>query len=163
MDNRGHAASITTLALEAQYKHAPEVSFIHNFPGVVKSGITRGTTGILMGTMKAVFAFLRPLVYMAPEECGDRHVFLCTSARYSTGAQDIASGVSISDKEGLTLARGTDGKTGSGVYSIDTNGESAKPEVERLLAGLRSHGMVEIVWNTIQSDTEGALTLQKTT
>ena len=39
LSRRGHAASLVTLGMEAYAKMAPDVSFIHDFPGPVKSGI----------------------------------------------------------------------------------------------------------------------------
>lgn len=159
IETYGQEASIVTLALEAHHKTAAEVSFVHNFPGAVESGIARGSIGPLMRVLKTIFAMLGPLVHIPLEEAGDRHLFLCTSARFSAGPEDAAAGVPLT--EGVTLARGTDGREGSGVYSIDANGESAKPKIEKLLAELRGQGMVERVWENIESDITGALASNK--
>ena len=155
MANRDHAASVTTLSLEAHHRDNPSVSYIHNFPGVVRGGIARGTSGALMTAFKALFRILGPIIYMASDEAGDRHLFLCTSARYAAGTSDSTAGVPLSDD--VVAARGTDGKAASGVYSIDYLGESAKPSVEQTLAGLRRDGMVETVENTIKADIQAAL------
>ncbi|KAF2488395.1 hypothetical protein BU16DRAFT_601069 [Lophium mytilinum] len=155
----GHEAAITTLALEAHHKAAPEVSFVHNFPGAVESGIARGSIGGLMRFLKTVWAVLGPLVHIPLMEAGDRHLFLCTSARYSSGAEDAMSGVPLAD--GVALARGMDGQAGSGVYSIDANGESAGPKVERLLAQFRSQGLVERVLENIEAGINSALATSK--
>ncbi|KAF2229514.1 hypothetical protein EV356DRAFT_455682 [Viridothelium virens] len=155
MANRDHAASITTLSLEAHQRENPSVSYIHNFPGVVRSGITRGTAGPLLTALKTVFRLIGPLVYMPSKEAGDRHLFLSTSAKYAAGAHDPTAGVPLSN--GIEVARGTNGKAGGGVYSIDASGESAKPVVGQTLAGLRSNGMVETVMNTIEADIQSAL------
>lgn len=152
----GHEASITTLALESHHKTAPEVSFVHNFPGALESGIARGSIGGLMRVLKTIWAILGPLVHIPLVEAGNRHLFLCTSARFSAGPQDTTAGVRI---KGLALAKGTDSQIGSGVYSIDANGESAK--VEKLLAQFRSQGMVEQVWEKIESGINGALSSGK--
>lgn len=162
----GHEASITTLALEAHHRNAPDVSFVHNFPGAVESGIARGQVGWLMRTLKTVWAVLGSWVHIPLEEAGDRHLFLCTSARFSAtttapssesqaAAAAAAQGVPL--VEGLTRARGTDGKEGSGVYSIDANGDSSGPKVEKLLARMRDEGMVEQVWEHIESTINRAL------
>jgi hypothetical protein len=161
MANRDHAASITTLSLEGHHKENPNVSFIHNFPGVVKSGITRGTSGPVMTVLKAVVRVFGSLFYMPADEAGDRHVFLATSAKYSAGSSDSAAGVPVFVVDGLSLVRGTNGKPGSGVYSIDASGESASPKVEAALASLRSRGMVEKVMDTINADTERALAMSR--
>ncbi|KAK1816041.1 hypothetical protein LTR12_009544 [Friedmanniomyces endolithicus] len=159
MAKQGHTASVTTLALEAHHQSAPEVSFVHNFPGSVKSGIDRGSIGPLMRTLKTIFILLAPLVDVPLEEAGDRHLFLCTNARYSVGSEDEAAGVPVTD--GLALARGSDGGVGSGVYSIDAYGESASAKVERLLAKFRSEGVVQRVRDAIEADINSALASDK--
>ncbi|TIA06609.1 hypothetical protein D6C81_09830 [Aureobasidium pullulans] len=157
MANRDHAASITTLSLESHHKDNPNVSFVHKFPGVIKSGITRGTSGVVLTALKAVVRIFGSLFYMPAEEAGDRHVFLSTSARYSVGEKDEAAGVPLSVAPDLSFARGTDGKMASGVYSINASGESAGEKVEEALASLRSRGMAEKVMDTINTDIEKAL------
>ena len=151
MAQRGHASSIVTLSLETLAKKAPDVSFIHDYPGPVKSGIARGTTGVVMGIMKAVLAVAGSLIYIPTQESGERHLFLATSARYpaSTGG-DTAPGVPLA--VGVEVARGTSGESGSGVYSVDQHGESAGPQVEELLGRFRKEGMVEKVWNHTEEE-----------
>jgi hypothetical protein len=109
MSRRGHASSLVTLSLEALAKKAPDVSFIHNFPGPVRSGIARGTEGALMFIVKVAFKILGPMVYIPTVEVGERHVFLATSAKYPAGTSgDAASGVPLAG--GVTAARGTNSK-----------------------------------------------------
>ena len=159
MAGQGHMASITTLALEAHRKTAPEVSFIHNFPGAVESGIARGSIGPLMRVLKTIFAVLGSLVHIPLAEAGDRHVFFCTSARFSTDPEDPTAGVPLIGE--MALAKGTDGQIGSGVYSIDANGESISFKIEKLLAQLRSQGLVERVQENIEFDIVKALSTSK--
>lgn len=155
MAKQGHEASIIDLDLEAHHKAAPEVSFVHNFPGAVESGIARGSIGWFMRSLKTIFALLGPLVHIPLEDAGDRHLYFGTSARYCAGLEDPAAGVPLTD--GITTARGTDGKTGSGVYSISETGESSTPKVEALLARFRDEGLVEQVHQQIESDIKAAL------
>ncbi|MCJ1477738.1 hypothetical protein MMC13_006411 [Lambiella insularis] len=148
---RGHASSLVTLSLEVFAKKAPNVSFIHGFPGPVKSGIGRGTKGALMFTLKAVFTVRGLLVNMPVEECGERHLFLATSARYPAGTEgNVAPGVPLAG--GVKVARGTDGNDGSGVYSIDQYGESAGPKVEELLAKMKKDGTEGKIWNNMEEE-----------
>ncbi|KAK4995203.1 hypothetical protein LTR66_004927 [Elasticomyces elasticus] len=149
LSQRSHGSSLVTLSLEALAQKAPDVAFIHNFPGVVRGGTARGTTGAAMFVFKAVFAVVGPLLYMPDQECGERHLFLATSARYPAGVtQNAASGVPLAD--GVAVARGINGQSGSGVYSVDSHGESSGPKVEELLANFRKDGMVETVWKDTQ-------------
>ncbi|KAI9757431.1 MAG: hypothetical protein M4579_003447 [Chaenotheca gracillima] len=151
MAARGHGSSLVTFSLEAFAKQAPEVSFIHVHPGPVKTGIARGTSGALMTTMKVVFTVLGPLVNMDLEECGERHVYLATSARYPPAVGgDAASGVPLG--KGVAVVRGTIGKSGSGVYAIDKSGDSVGPKMEENLAKLRQGGLADTIWAHTQEE-----------
>ncbi|KIM96715.1 hypothetical protein OIDMADRAFT_131744, partial [Oidiodendron maius Zn] len=113
---RGHLCTLITLGLESVSKMAPEISFVHDSPGSVSVPI---------------------------EECGKRHLYLATSARYPPGEGE-STAVRLGDN--VEVATGSNGEVGSGVYSVGSNCESASSEVRELLAGLREKGMVEDVW-----------------
>jgi len=51
-----------------------------------------------------------------------------------------------------TVARGTNSGIGSGIYSVDSQGESAEPRVEELLAQFRKEGMIEKVWKHVEDE-----------
>jgi len=151
MAQRGHAASLVSLALEKHAKDAPEVSFIHNFPGPVKSGITRGTGGALQSIFRGLYMLLGSLVQIPFVDAGERHVFLATSAKYPAAKKGRrADGVTLAGE--IEEARGTDGESGSGVYSIDMLGEPAKPHVNQMLKDYRAEGMVDWVWKNIEDE-----------
>lgn len=61
----------------------------------------------------------------------------------SQGSAALA-GTPISQK--LSLARGTNGQPGSGMYSLDSKNASAPPRVEQLLAQFREDGTAKKVW-----------------
>jgi hypothetical protein len=148
---RGHLTSIVTLSLETLAKKAPEVTFIHNFPGSVKTNLIRGGEGAAVATMTVFFKVFGSLIYMSEDECGERHVFLATSARFPAGTNgDAAAGVPLA--RGVTVARGTDGITGSGTYSIDSKGESAGDKVVALFAKLRKDGVPEKAWKHTEDE-----------
>ena len=80
---RGHASSLVTLSLEALAKKAPDVTFIHDFPGPVKTNFFRGGQGAAIFVLNAVFKVIGPMMtWYSDQECGERHLFLATSARY---------------------------------------------------------------------------------
>jgi hypothetical protein len=149
MAQRGHAASIVSLALEKHAKDAPEVSFIHNFPGPVKSGITRGTGGALESIFRGLYMLLGSLVHIPFVDAGERHVFLATSAKYPAHKKGT-DGVQLVD--GIGQAKGTDGVLGSGVYSIDMLGEPSKEAVFSTLSNYRADGTVDWVWKKIEEE-----------
>lgn len=80
---RGHASSLITLSLEALAKKASDVTFIHNFPGPVKTNFLRGGQGAAIYVINGLFKLVSPFMnFYSIEECGERHLFLATSARY---------------------------------------------------------------------------------
>jgi NAD(P)-dependent dehydrogenase (short-subunit alcohol dehydrogenase family) len=147
---RGHGASLVTLTLERLASENPTVSFIHDFPGPVRSGIARGTKGFVMGAMKVAFAVLGPLVYIPEEECGERHVYLATNERYAP--RDYKGALGVQTGEGVQTARGIYGAKGGGMYSIDEKGEGAGEAAEKLVAGYMGSGMREMVWEEVEAD-----------
>ncbi|SCV46054.1 uncharacterized protein FFB14_09011 [Fusarium fujikuroi] len=141
-NSRGHMCSALTLSLEALARQAPEVSFIHNFPGSVDTNLIRSGDGFMMQVMKYWFKVSMTVrrQWLPKEECGERHAWLCLTGRYPD-KEGSENGI----KEG-EVAVGTDGKRGSGVYSVDWDGESASGEVVKLLDGFKEEGLVEKVW-----------------
>ena len=151
LSQRGHIASLITLSHEALAKKAPEVTFIHEFPGPVRSNLARSGQGAAIFALKAVFKVIGPMVYIPTQESGERHLFLATSARYPAGtSKDAASRVPLTGE--VTIASGTSGVLGSGVYTVDWDGESSGTKVEKLLAKFRKEGMVEKVWNHTEGE-----------
>lgn len=147
---RGHSSSVVTL-LNAHFAQlAPTVSFIHDYPGVVKSGINRGTTGMIR-VFFVLLWFLGPWLYIPEMESGERHLFLATSGMYPPreGKQ-----VGLKVKDDNEIARGIDGKQGSGVYSINEVNESASPAVEQLVKQFKEDGLVEKIWDITKDDFE---------
>ena len=123
------------------------MTFIHNFPGQVKTNLARSGDGAAIFILRVVSKVIGPLIssYMPNEECGECHVFLATSAKYPAGTNgSTSSGVPLAS--GVAVARGTNGISGSGVYSVDWEGESSGPQVEELLAKFKKEGLVEKVW-----------------
>ncbi|GLI76421.1 hypothetical protein PoHVEF18_004694 [Penicillium ochrochloron] len=141
---RGHNVSMTDLMLEHMASLAPEVSFVHDYPGPVKSGFGRETNSILMKVAITIFKIVGPLVYVPIRESGERHLFFATSARYKPRVGSEAAGVPISGDVGVS--GGTDGEVGSGVYAVNWDGESAGPKSLQVLAKMRGEGMVQRLW-----------------
>lgn len=125
---------------------------MHDDPGAVKTSLLDHVEGIL-GVFMRTYIYLAGYWICVPlEECGERQLYLATSARYSPasfGSED-GSGVAVGDE--IDLARGTTGENGSGIYSVEWDGTSASPDVEKLLAGYRGMGMVEEIWQHTESE-----------
>ncbi|KAK9364442.1 retinol dehydrogenase 14 [Lipomyces kononenkoae] len=151
---RGHFSSMMTFALEAVAKKAPNVSFIHTFPGFVKTNYGNDLKGPMVTVLKAVFnaifPLIGPLIATPFNETGERQLFFMTSARYPAGGDSAAAGVPVPN--GVTVARGTNGESGSGVYSVTNDGETAPYRVEQLLGKLRKDGTVQKVWLHVEEE-----------
>ncbi len=76
-------------------------------------------------------------------------MFLATSARYKP-ANNETSGIPLGGE--ISEARGSYGKVGGGVYTVDEDLESAGPEVEKLLSKMRQDGMAEKVWQHTEDE-----------
>lgn len=151
-----HAATMTTLSLEAAAREAPQVSFLHNFPGRVSTDLIRGEgEAWFLRVMNVLFRIASPLICMSHEECGQRHSFLATSAMYSPAQSGDADGVALRSKQ--EKARSITGSVGAGVYSILSDGQSVGPEIEHLLAKFRSDGYVEHIWANTKADIKQAI------
>ncbi|OAA74595.1 NAD(P)-binding domain protein [Akanthomyces lecanii RCEF 1005] len=66
-EQRAHNNSIISLTNIYFAESAPTISFVHDYPGHVKSGISRGTTGVLKAAFLAINA-LGPLLFFKPEQ-----------------------------------------------------------------------------------------------
>lgn len=143
-------SAIQTLLLEETARRAPDVSFIHTLPGVVKGGISRDAKGSLV-IIFAISRLLMPFIETPPAECGERHLFLATSARYSPSqGSEAVAGVPV--KGNPEVARGIDGQNGSGLYSVDPKDESAHFRIEGVVANYRQDGTAKIVWDSVIAD-----------
>ena len=129
---RGHLSTLITLGLEHVAKTALDVSFVHDYPGSVNTGLYRDMDGPPFD----------PQVSVPLDECGERHLYLATSARYPP-REGVCTAVRLGDE--VKVAIGSTGEVGSGVYSVGSDGESASSEARELLAGLREKGMVDQV------------------
>jgi hypothetical protein len=147
---RGHLITLITLGLEAVAKSAPQVSFIHDYPGAVDTPLTQQVLSV-MNEAAAIDGGPVPELITA-EESGERHVYLLTSPRYpaAEGGNGTASlGNASTESE---FVRGIDGKLGSGVYTVGFDGESAPAETLEFLAELRREGMIERVWKHTEDE-----------
>ena len=149
---RGHICTLVTLGLESVAKTAPEISFIHDDPGAVKTSLLDRMEGLVGVLMRVYISVVGYWICVPIEECGQRQLYLATSARYPPASvgSDGSSGVPLG--HGVEVAEGTTGEIGSGVYSVQWDGTSASPAVQKLLAGYRDDGMVENIARHTESE-----------
>ncbi|KAK1759004.1 3-keto-steroid reductase [Echria macrotheca] len=157
MHMRGHFGSMMTLALESLALEAPDVAFIHDFPGSVRTDMGRDVRRASVIMIRIVYKVIGPLVYVSDAEAGDRHLFLSTSARFPprlVADGDKTAGVTLSD--GISVSIGSNGKEGSGVYSVNYDGEPAPQKALDILVRLRSQDVVRKVWQHTEEVFTGA-------
>ena len=151
---RNQFSAMHTLLLEECARRAPDVSFIHTVPGVVKSGIMREmepTFGLRL--IVAITGVLAPLINTSPDDCAERHVFFATSATYPPLKGDLGI-TGVPSLQDVGVARGSNGQSGCGMYTLAFKGEGAGPKTEAVLDRFRQDGTAEKIWQYILADYE---------
>jgi hypothetical protein len=137
-------SSMITMANNVLARKAPDVSFVHNYPGFVKTPFGKDAKGFLavarvvMGLVSNVIA-----TWVPPKDCGALQLFNATSARFPPTIGDSV-GVPIAKK--ITVSKGTDGKLGTGSYSLGADCESSSQEVCDHLAKAKASGVEDRMW-----------------
>lgn len=143
MAGNTHSATMMTLTLERFATENPRVSFVHTFPGLVRTPIlTKGSSGIIGILMRWIVAPLVGFFATAAEEAGERTVFCATSARYTA---DESQGGVVKLLQGMDKAKTTE----KGLFLVDEKNEATGDA--DLLADYRKRGVDEKVWqNTVE-------------
>ncbi|KAL2853173.1 hypothetical protein BJX68DRAFT_52840 [Aspergillus pseudodeflectus] len=72
-----HAITMTSLSLEELAKANPAISFVHTYPGVVRTGLLRDFNPVTQFLMNVLLFIAKP--WTVPlEDCGERHLFAAT-------------------------------------------------------------------------------------
>ncbi|KAJ4164506.1 hypothetical protein LMH87_006178 [Akanthomyces muscarius] len=142
---RGHMASMITMAQNTLAKRAPDVSFIHNYPGAVKTNFGKDAKGFMVAVRTAL-VLLGPLFlkYRSVEESSVVQLYGATSAAFPPANGGAGAGVPLS--EGTVVSVGADGRPGSGSYNLDAMCERASDAVERRLAEAKESGAEDRLW-----------------
>ena len=139
-----HSATMNSLAFEHLAKEYPEKSFVHAFPGIVKTPIYwKGLSWWVELIMTWIVAPLLTPFAVSVEECGERTCFYATSARYpprkSATSSSETRATGVARPEGVDVARGKV----DGAYLLNWNGEVGEGKSMR---GYRERGMGRVVW-----------------
>ncbi|KAF2027969.1 hypothetical protein EK21DRAFT_70762 [Setomelanomma holmii] len=152
---RAHMTSVHAFALESLAEQAPNVSFVHDYPGTVYTDLHKGSGGGFLGLVMRILLelahfFLARWLFVPIEEAGERHVYLATSGRYrpQTGK---ASGIDTQDSVALS---GSNGGPGSGVYSVGRDCEGPAERAVGVLREMRRNGVKELVWDHVTGKIE---------
>ncbi|PYH92167.1 short-chain dehydrogenases/reductase [Aspergillus ellipticus CBS 707.79] len=131
-----YAATMNSLAVEHLAAAHPDISFLHVFPGLVRTPLINATVGNLAGSVLGVLS--RPFS-LSMEESGERNLFLATSAAYPSAKVGGGS----AGGSGTVVASST-GKVGGGSYILGYDGKNATQE--KLMADYRGREFPAKVW-----------------
>ncbi|KAI5294951.1 hypothetical protein KEM52_002762 [Ascosphaera acerosa] len=104
------------MMFERLAKENPQVSFIHKFPGIVRTNILRSLHPLLRYGGAAMMGTVGRLFMVDLQESGERFLYSATSDRYPP--KNLATRVKPEDGE---VEIGTDGQRGSGAYPMQWN------------------------------------------
>ena len=148
-----HAIVMTDFAFEEASKTNPTTSFVHSYPGLVKTGFFRESGPLVRLGGNILVTLMSPLA-VDINESGERHLFVATSAIYParndhSKSSASASGVNDSKDEDKDIAgkvkKGSDGVVGSGAYLVGWNGEIRANE--KVLTALRKQDAGKKIWD----------------
>ncbi|KAI9878588.1 MAG: hypothetical protein M1830_000499 [Pleopsidium flavum] len=134
-----HSVVMTDLAFEELAKQEPTISFVHAYPGWVKTGFFRSAGTLVNLGGKVLYALLAPWM-VGFEESGERHLYAATSASYPS--REGPDGVELT--ESMEVASGSDGVVGSGAYLLNWDGRTTGKA--GLLREYREEGVGQMIW-----------------
>ncbi len=134
-----HTVTMTDFAFEELATKNPTVSFVHSYPGGVKTGFFKESSYALRSAMRVAFAVLSPWT-LGIEESGERHLYAATGAAYPPKAGENG-GVEVADGG---VKKGSAGEIGSGAYFIGSEGEFRANE--KVLKELRGQDAGAKIW-----------------
>ena len=138
-----------TLALEQIAKSNPSISFVHVYPGWVRTDLVEkffdsasglNSTGytLLMSLARRLFLPIFSLVATSVEESGERQLFHATSPRYPSAQTLQSQGPNPETAFECSVP-------GNGVYRVTATGETSSDT--KVLGPLRDAHMDEMVWD----------------
>lgn len=128
-----HATTMNSFAAEELAKANPGTSFIHAYPGMVKTNIAQGFGPTMRFIMSGAMTVFSPFA-VGLQESGERHLYAATSSAYSPRAKANESSVS-----------GIDGEKGSGAYRLNWDGSVIGKD--SVLKEYRSQGVGKKIWD----------------
>ena len=129
-----HAGTMNSLFVEDLASKYPGTTFIHAYPGFVKTGLVRNHGFFMQLGVSALTTVIKP--WMVPlDQSGERHLYAATSPAYPP---QIAS-----QKDGAVV--GSAGIAGSGAYLISWDGSPNSKE--KIMNEYREQGVGKKIWD----------------
>ncbi|OGM47240.1 hypothetical protein ABOM_003989 [Aspergillus bombycis] len=131
-----YGATLNSLAIEYLASQYPSMSFIHVFPGLVRTSLMTSSFGSLLGS---VIGLLTRLLSISEQESGERNVFLATSMAYPPAAH-----TGDPPAKQVKVATASTGEAGGGSYLLNYDGTDATNKT--LMADYRARDYPKKVW-----------------
>ncbi|CAG8076718.1 unnamed protein product [Penicillium olsonii] len=130
-----HSITMNSVSMEHLASVYPQTSFVHSFPGIVRTRLDRDLCTVAKCAMKALIVLAKQWE-ISFEESGERHLYAATSPRFPPHAyKDSAS----------DAAEGSDGRIGSGSYRLSSQGSPYKPS--KIMERYRVDGVRSMIWD----------------
>lgn len=128
-----HAITMTSLSMEELASSYPSTSFVHTYPGIVKTGLMRESGFLMKTAANALMCVFSPLT-VPLEESGKRHLYAGTSPTFAPKGSGLGGDAAV----------GSDGVQGSGAYLVGV--DSATVANQKVLQGYREDGTRGLIW-----------------
>ena len=135
-----HAITMTDFFFEELAKKYPTVSFVHAYPGTVKTGFNKEAGFLMKAATNLAIIVLSPFM-VDIQKSGERHLYAATSAAYPAKS-GVHGGVKLDDQSTI---KGSAGEVGSGAYLIGSDGEF-RANI-KVLEELRKQGAGQKIWD----------------
>jgi NAD(P)-dependent dehydrogenase (short-subunit alcohol dehydrogenase family) len=111
-------ATYMTLFFEQLQKQQPKISFVHAFPGFVRTNLFNDSQNLPWAARFLVNWMILPVVgrfvALSPEQSGARMVYAATTSRFAAAAVDGVDAAAV----------GSNGETQSGVYTLNEKSDT---------------------------------------
>ncbi|KAI9036082.1 uncharacterized protein KD926_002459 [Aspergillus affinis] len=136
-----YASTMNSLAVEHLAAQNPSVSFIHMFPGVVRTPLMSSTFGSLAGS---IMGLLSTPISMTPKESGQRNLYMATSAAYPAAKTDGQTSTGVPLVDGVGISKSSTGSVGGGSYILNYDGGDATNR--KVMDGYREKQFPAKIW-----------------
>ena len=132
-----HTTTLTSLAFEHLAKEHPDVSFVHMFPGMVKTPAFQRLNVFVSFLFTWILLPLLTPWCVPLQESGERTLFYLTSARYAPKEGPA----------GVSRPEGVDSAKGDGAYLVGSKGDEGEGKP---MAEYRQRGLGMTVWKHME-------------
>lgn len=133
-----HAITMNSVSMKHLASQYPQVSFIHSFPGVVRTSLDRHFGTVTKYAFSALLLLFKP--WEIPfKESGERHLYAASSPLFPPKKYQDST---------LDAAEGSEGYKGSGSYRLNQHGLTYSSS--KIMQIYRQDGTRNMIWKHTQ-------------